>query len=122
MFQLLDRISIDEVLKNKYINTMNLEKELANMINLKNCIKHKEVLDYSFAENLERPNQFYKERNYGNKYSLFSENKHSQKITIPLLLEKLRFYKYKYQTNFISLKFIFLIVFELMQNLKKIKI
>ena len=120
--KLLDKISVDEILNNKYIKTMNLERELVRMIDLKNSIKDKNILDYSFDELPEEPNQFYKENPNDKKYSLFFKNNHSQKLTISLLLEKLRFYKYKYQTNFISLKFILVIILEFMQNLKKIKI
>ena len=53
---------------------------------------------------------------------LIFKNKQSEKITISLLLEKLKLYKYKYQTNFISLKFFLVIILEFIQNLKKIKI
>ena len=110
------------ILNNKYIKTMNLERDLARIIDLKNSIIDKDILDYSFDELPEEPNQFYKEKPNDKKYSLLFNNNQSQKFTISLLLEKLRFYKYKYQTNFISLKFILVIILEFMQNLKKIKI
>jgi hypothetical protein len=101
---------------------MNLEKDLARLIDLKNSIKDKNVLDYSFEQLPVEPNQFYKEKPNDEKYRLLFNNNQSQKLTISLLLEKLRFYKYKYQTNFISLKFILVIILEFIQNLKKIKI
>lgn len=122
VLKLLDRINADQIITNKYIKTMNLEKDLARMIDLKNSIKDKNVLDYSFEQLPEKPNQFYKEKPNDKKYSLLFNNNQSQKLTISLLLEKLRFYKYKYQTNFISLKFILVIILEFIQNLKKIKI
>ncbi len=120
--KLLDSISVGEILNNKYIKTMNLEKDLARMIDLKNSLKNKNVLDYNFDEFFEEPNLFYKEKPNDKKYSLFFKNNQSQKLSISLLLEKLRFYKYKYQTNFISLRFILVIILEFMQNLRKIKI
>ena len=122
VLKLLDKVSADEILNNKYIKTMNLKKDLERMIDLKNSIKDKNVSDYSFEQLPEEPNQFYKENPNDKKYSLLFNNNQSQKLTISLLLEKLRFYKYKYQTNFISLKFILVIILEFMQNLKKIKI
>ena len=75
------------------------------MIDLKNSLVDKKMFDYSFVEHLTEPKNFYTEKPNDKKYSIFFKIEQSEKITISLLLEKLKFYKYKYQTNFISLKF-----------------
>ena len=92
------------------------------MIDLKNSLVDKKMFDYGFVEHLAEPKNFYTEKPNDKKYSIFFKSEQSEKITISLLLEKLKFYKYKYQTNFISLKFILVIILEFIQNLKKIKI
>ena len=118
VLRLMDRISDDEILNSKYIKTMNLEKELASMIDLKNSLVDKKMFDYSFVEHLTEPKNFYTEKPNDKKYSIFFKSEQSEKITISLLLEKLKFYKYKYQTNFYIFKIFLVIILEFIQNLK----
>ena len=122
ILRLLDRVSEDEIINNRYIKTMSLEKELAKMIDLKKSLKNEGIFDFNFIDCPEETDNFFKEKLHNKKYSIFSKNEQDQSLTISLLLEKLKFYQYKYQTSFISLKFILVIILEFIQNLKKIKI